>query len=45
MSLLFLFLKLTVYQNCAYDWPILLILIDLDILAILRLIWTFRHWR
>lgn len=45
MSLIFLFLKATVYQNSPFDWPIFLILADLDLLVALRLIWTIRHWR
>lgn len=44
MTLLFLFLKSTVYQNSHYDWPIFLILADLDLLVFLRIIWTIRRW-
>jgi hypothetical protein len=39
-----LFLKATVYQNNPHDWPILLILADLDLLVLMRLIWTIRRW-
>ena len=45
MTLLFLFLKATIYQNCPYDWAIFCILLDLDALVLLRLVWTVRHWR
>ena len=45
MSLLFLFLKATVYQNFQHDWPIFLILVDLDLLVLMRMVWTVRHWR
>ena len=48
MSLFFLFLKSTVYTNGIFDWPIFLILLDLDCIALLmmvRTIWTIRHWR
>lgn len=45
MSLIFLFLKATVYTNGIHDWPIGLILADLDVLVFLRLLWTIRHWR
>ena len=44
MSLLFLFLKATVYQNNPHDWVIFLILVDLDLLVLLRMIWTIRRW-
>lgn len=44
MSLLFLFLHFTVYTNAQHDWPIFLILADLDILVLLRLVWTIRRW-
>lgn len=44
MSILFLFLKATVYTNSSQDWPVFLVLADLDLLVLLRLIWTIRRW-
>lgn len=44
MSLVFLFLKATVYQNNPHDIPIFCILVDLDALVFMRVVWTIRHW-
>ena len=45
MSLLFLFLKATTFTNFPYDWPVGIIIFQLDCLIFLRLVWTVRHWR
>ena len=45
MSLLFLFLKATVYTNSIHDIPVALILADLDLLVAMRFIWMVRRWR
>jgi len=45
MSVLFLFLKATMFTNFSFDIPVFLILVDLDLLVLLRLIWTIRRWR
>ncbi len=44
MSFLFLILREVLDTNYGFDMPLFLLLVDLDLLVLLRLIWTIRRW-